>query len=141
MGIHGTADTDVLQALIDDLPYLYGGLLISDPAMAADPLTVELVSPTYARVPAVVTISGVSLSAALTQSFYGIPSGTSLYGYGIFDAPVNGNLLFKVPYATPVRFIAGATGPNQATRPGGALLIAGFTLALPAGPAELLVAN
>ena len=74
-------------------------LFTSDPQAAGNPLTVELVSPQYARVPVTGawTRTGRLLTCTSVMLWPAIPPGAVITHIGAFDAGVNGNFLFSNP--------------------------------------------
>lgn len=79
-------------ALID-IPMWYG-LFFSDPAVASDPLAVEILGAGYNRPEASWSAYGdTGLVAAADVPFLGLPAGTHAVSIGLFDADINGHLL------------------------------------------------
>lgn len=94
-GRFSTAQVGLWMDQIAELD-LYLALFSSDPFTVVNPLTVELVGGAYTRQASSWTRSSVlamTLNAAAV--FLGLPPGTTIAGVGGFDAPTNGNLVFR----------------------------------------------
>lgn len=79
------------------------GLMTTSPLLVHDPLTVEVVGPLYSRQSGMALQNGTYQNTRALQ-WFGLPKGTRIEALGVFDAPVNGNLLYAVrcgPHSFP----------------------------------------
>lgn len=86
------------SAWMDDLASrsLYMALFTQDPYAVTNPLSVELVGTSINRQPSEwKRTSSFSLELNNDVFFAAIPPETSLVAIGAFDAPINGNLIFR----------------------------------------------
>lgn len=71
----------------------YLGLMTTNPLLVQDPLTVEVVGPTYSRQRGMALSNGTYTNTSELR-WFGLPKGTVVEAIGVFDAPANGNLIY-----------------------------------------------
>ena len=103
-GTGGWFDPDDITAFLDSWARLprFAGLCSSDPKLASDPLTVEVLGDAYRRTPAAWLRSGMLLRNSTPWQFMGLLPGTRVHGIAIWDASFNGKVKAYIPLDEPV---------------------------------------
>jgi len=87
----------------------YVGLCSSDPKLASDPLTTEVLGDAYRRVPAALIRSNLLLRNGSAWVWLGLLPGTRIHGIAIWDAIFNGHVKGYIPLEDPVDLPAGGS--------------------------------
>lgn len=99
----------------------YMSLFTSNPHLAGNPLTVELIGPSYVRAGATGAWSraGRLLTCTSVLLWSSIPPGSVITHIGAFDAAVNGNFLFAGPVPNALGYYSFSNGGYLQIAPNG----------------------
>jgi hypothetical protein len=87
----------------------FGALMVGDPTVTSDPLSVELIAPGYRRPACVFENVGQLARLAAPIAWMSLPPQSRVVGVAGFDAVVNGQLTFWCPYDEPLDFPMGGS--------------------------------